>query len=159
MRDCLVEHGYPVVAVESSQQAFREITSGDFALVLYDSLMRGFSVETFYQAVGRVDPGLCERFVFMADDRADEATRRFIRNSNRFVLRKPFQEKDLLDAITVAELCGAYQSAFDASQVEPEGQDIPDSPSALPRARSVAFTILATIRFGTEAKAESEEGA
>jgi hypothetical protein len=37
------------------------------------------------------------------------------------VLRKPFKEKDLLDAITVAELCGAYQSVFDASQVAPDG--------------------------------------
>lgn len=124
IRDYLVEHGYSVVAVENGQQAFREITSGNFALVLYDSLMRGVSVEMFYQAVGRLDPGLCERFVFMADDRADEATKQFIRNSNRFVLRKPFQEKDLLDAITVAELCGAYQSVFDDSQVAPEDGEI-----------------------------------
>ena len=124
IRDYLVEHGYPVVAVENSQQAFREITSGDFALVLYDSLMRGLSVEMFYQAVGRLDPGLCERFVFMADDRADEATKRFISNSNRFVLRKPFKEKDLLDAITVAEMCGAYQSVFDSSQIAPGGRGL-----------------------------------
>lgn len=117
--DCLIENGYKVVAVANTQQAFSEILTGDFSLVLYDPMMPGLSAETFYRSVGRIDPDLCERLVFMSEDRLDANTTEFIKSVNGLVLKKPFDVRNLLGSLALAELQCPLHSIFDCTSAEP----------------------------------------
>ena len=160
--DCLIENGYKVVAVANAHQAFSEITAGDFALVLYDTMTPGLSGEMFYHSVRRSDPDLCERFVFMCDDRNDAATNEFIKNISGFVLKKPFDVSDLLGALAVAELRGNIHSVFDCAPPEPDGPR-PSPPAvallrgAFPRPQpSAVAKILAREQVGPAPVQQSE---
>ncbi len=119
IEDCLVEHGHEVVAAESAQEGLRHVMDGDFALILFDLVMPGPAPELFYQSVRRVDPDLCERFVFMSADREDENTSRFIKDIDGFVLRKPFDSKNLLGSIALMELRGTVHSVLEGTSTEP----------------------------------------
>ncbi len=119
IEDCLFENGYEVVAVENSQEGLRRVMDGDFSLVLYDLKMPGLAPEMFFQSVRRVDPDLCERFVFMSADSNDEDTQLFIRSIGGSVLQKPFDAKNLLGSIAVMELRGTVHSVLDGTPTEP----------------------------------------
>ena len=117
--DCLGENGYQIVSVRDSHEGLREVMAGDFALVLYDPRMPGLSAETFYRSVGRIDPGLCERLVFMSEDRVDANAVEFIKRVNGLVLKKPFDVRTLMGALTLAELQCSLHSVFDRAAAEP----------------------------------------
>jgi DNA-binding response OmpR family regulator len=113
IRCCLVENGYTVVAVRDSHEGLREVMAGDFALVFYDPLIPGLRGDMFYNSVERIDPEVCERFVFMCCDRVDASTKAFIRNINGLVLGKPFDAKDLLASFDLTELRHTFHSVFE----------------------------------------------
>lgn len=138
--DCLAENGYTVVAVRDTGEAIREMLTGDFALLLYDPRMAGMSPAKFYHSIKRIEPELCERFLFMLDARSDVSTNRFIRKTDGFVLRKPFDPMDLLDALFSAEAGGKFgrivrRASLDPilSQISPLDYDLPGDEQPAPQ--------------------------
>jgi DNA-binding NarL/FixJ family response regulator len=107
------------VAVRDSDEGVRAVMTGDFTLVLYDPKMPGLPVESFYRSVGRVDPELCGRFVFMSQDRLDADTTAFIKSVNGLVLKKPFDVENLLESLALAELQYPLHRVFDRVSNEP----------------------------------------
>lgn len=103
IRDFLNESGYAVVAVENGGEGVREVLAQDFALILCDMAMPTLSGDLFYRAVERIRPQLCERFVFMTGYRNNSRANDFIQDVHGFVLHKPFQLAELLEAIAFAE--------------------------------------------------------
>jgi hypothetical protein len=95
----------------------------------------------FYRAVERIRPRLCERFVFMTGYRNDARANEFIKSINGYVLQKPFQLKDLMDAIALAEVRGTFQTVFDSDLSERAGSQVcppadPNLGKTTPRLRS-----------------------
>lgn len=109
----LAEHGYTVVPVENGGEGVREVLASDFTLVLCDFMMPGLPGDLFYDAVERIRPELCKRFVFMTGHRDDAKTNEFIARVNGQVLWKPFQMSELLAAISIQEVRCAFPSLFD----------------------------------------------
>ena len=132
LSDCLLENGYKVVAVANTHQAFSEITANDFALVLYDPTMPGLSGEMFCRSVYRIDPELCGRFVFMSDDHGDAKTNEFIKNINGFVLKKPFDVKNLLASLALAESHHTFHGVFDFASTDPFPPQVCQTADVLP---------------------------
>ncbi len=118
-RDYLIECGYTVVAVRSGVEGVREVLAGDFALIFCDMNMPTMPGDMFYRAVERTRPQLCKRFVFMTGYRDDARTSEFIKQVGAYVLRKPFAMHELLDAITLGEVRGAFVSVFDSGATSP----------------------------------------
>lgn len=112
IKDYLAENGYTVVAVGNGREGIREILAGDFTLVLCDFMMPGLPGDMFYRAIERIRPELCQRFIFMTGHQHDATTDEFINSVSGFVLRKPFPLKNLLDAISFAEVRCTFQSVF-----------------------------------------------
>ena len=115
IRGFLAESGYTVVAVQNGAQGIREVLAGDFALILCDMRMPTVPGDVFYRAVERVRPHLCRRFVFMTGSRGEADTHDFIESVSGFLIRKPFHLNDLLNSISVIEVCGSFQSVFEPS--------------------------------------------
>lgn len=115
----LAENGYKVVPVQNGGEGVREVLASDYAMVLCDFNMPGLPGDLFYRAVERIRPDLCRRFVFMTGHRDDAKTNNFIREINGFVLWKPFQLKELQDAIILLEVRCAFQSVFDGAATDP----------------------------------------
>jgi CheY-like chemotaxis protein len=125
-RDFLAEQGYAVVGVRNCEEGIQEVLGGDFAVVLCDLLSAG---ETFYRTVERIRPWFCSRFIFLADSRADVKMIDFVRSIGGFLLKKPFQMKDLLGLLIIAEVRGKHRSVFDTSPdapLEDADTDLPD---------------------------------
>ena len=123
--DCLAENGYTVVAVCDPDEALGEMESGDFAFLLYDPRMPGMSAGKFYHSIIRIKPELSERFVFMLDTDDDAGANRFIRKTDGFVLRKPFDMLDLLDALFSAEDGGKFGHIVRRASLDPIFSKIP----------------------------------
>lgn len=73
----------------------------------------------FYHAVKRLDPELCERFLFLLGEFTDANTSRFIRKVDGFVFRKPFFPFDLLNELLSAEKLGTLKGAFKRASADP----------------------------------------
>lgn len=123
--DCLAENGYMVVAVCDPEEALGEMASGEFAFLLYDPRMPGMSAGKFYHSIIRIKPELSERFVFMLDTDDDAGANRFIRKTDGFVLRKPFDMLDLLDALFSAEDGGKFGHIVRRASLDPIFSKIP----------------------------------
>jgi len=95
----LCERGYTVVSVGNGGEGIREVLGGDFEVVLCDLMMPSLSGDLFYQAVERIRPRLCARFVFMTGLRDDQRTGQFLTEIDSRVLRKPFAAEELLEAV------------------------------------------------------------
>ena len=109
----LADSGYTVVAVQNGAQGIREVLAGDFALILCDMRMPTVPGDVFYRAVERVRPHQSRRFVFMTGSRDEAETNDFIESVSGFLIRKPFHLNDLLNWISVIEVCGSFQSVFE----------------------------------------------
>jgi hypothetical protein len=59
------------------------------------------SGDQFYQAVERIKPHLCNRFIFMTGHEADPRSDGFIRRVRGFMLWKPFHLADVLTATQI----------------------------------------------------------
>ena len=119
IRDFLTEGGYEVIPVKSGVEGIGEILAGDFQVVLCDVMMPGLAGDMFFRAVQRIRPHLCARFIFMTGHRGAGKANDFIESVNGYVLRKPFQLKDLEDSMALAEVRGEYESAFVPAAVDP----------------------------------------
>ena len=99
IKEFLSEAGYTVKEAQSGVEGIREVLAGDFAVIVCDLMMPGLSGDLFYQAVERVRPQFCARFIFMTGHRGDSATNNFIQSTSAHVLMKPFGLDQLIEAI------------------------------------------------------------
>jgi CheY-like chemotaxis protein len=120
IRFYLAKSGYTVVAPENSRDALKAVMAGDFALVLYDPMTPGLDSEAFHKGLRRIDPELCERLVFLLGDRLDAGMTACIKKLDGFVLRKPFDALDLLDAMFSADVRGTFEGVFDRASSIPD---------------------------------------
>ena len=97
----LQSQNFRVTRVTSGEEGLREVSVTDFDIVLCDMVMPTMPGNEFYQAVERVKPSLCKRFIFMTGHQADPRSDGFIRRIRALMLWKPFLMADLLTAIEV----------------------------------------------------------
>jgi CheY-like chemotaxis protein len=97
----LQSEGFRVRRVSNGTEGLCEVVSSDFHIILSDMVMPNMSGDQFYQAVEKVKPYLCRRFIFMTGHQADPRSDSFIRRVRSFMLWKPFPLCDLLTAIGI----------------------------------------------------------
>ena len=104
MREFLENNGYDVVAVQNGVEGVHEVLSSDFEVILCDMMMPTLPGDMFYQAVQRMRPHLCDRFIFMTGHRGNAKLNDFIRSVHGTMLAKPFQVDDLLEMIAFVKV-------------------------------------------------------
>jgi two-component system NtrC family sensor kinase len=97
--------GYRVVSAESGSAALDVIATQRFDLILLDLRMTGVTGEDVYESMQNSHPDQAEKVVFMTGDLHSAHAARFIRQTGRPVLAKPFTLSEL--AARVAHLVSA----------------------------------------------------
>jgi CheY-like chemotaxis protein len=101
LRETLEGQGYQVTVVTNGTDGLKQILATDFEIIICDMVMPNFPGDMFYQAVERVRPNLCRRFIFMTGHQGDRKIEEFIRRIRGVMLWKPFQMHVLFEAIKV----------------------------------------------------------
>jgi DNA-binding response OmpR family regulator len=99
LKGFLESHSCKVTQFENGAEGLRRIMVEDFDVVLCDTVKPTFPGDKLYQAVQRVKPALCRRFLFLAGDRSEPEYEAFIERIGGLKLWKPFQLAQLLAAI------------------------------------------------------------
>jgi len=99
MRDYLEAYSYRVTTVANGVDGLKAIADSDFDAVLCDLVMPKIPGDMFYQAVQRVRPHLCERFIFVTGHGEHPRVQEFLNQVSEMVLMKPFHLDDLLETI------------------------------------------------------------
>jgi CheY-like chemotaxis protein len=87
--------GYEPVVVEFGDEAVQAATAGDFAAVLCDHQMAGFSGIDVFEAVARARPDTAARFVMMSGDVLNPTLEAFAVAQGVTLLAKPFDLETL----------------------------------------------------------------
>ena len=99
LRDCLEGYFYRVTTVGNGVDGLKAIMDSDFDVVLCDVVMPQMPGDMFYYAVRRVQPQLCDRFIFITAHGEDPRVVEFLNHVSEMVLMKPFHLDDLLEMI------------------------------------------------------------
>ena len=99
MRDYLEAYSYRVTTVANGVDGLKAIADSDFDAVLCDMVMPKIPGDMFYQAVQRVRPHLCERFIFVTGMAANPKYQPFIHQHQSRVLLKPVPSEKLVEAL------------------------------------------------------------
>ena len=75
-----------------------------FDVIFCDIIMPTMSGDLFYSAVERMNPRMCERFIFVTGARDNKRVKEFLAKINAAVLPKPFLMEDLLEMIGFVQL-------------------------------------------------------
>jgi signal transduction histidine kinase len=99
VRETLAEQGYEVDIVRDGESALSRLgqTSYDFALC--DWKMPGLNGQQIYERVRVSNPALSERMIFFTGDVINDKAERFLRESRRVCLAKPFSLVEFRAAI------------------------------------------------------------
>lgn len=95
LRDVLLPLGHRVRMVSSGKAALALLQEHDFDLILSDLNMPDLDGQRLFEALVRRDPGLRERVVFVTGDSLGERAQRFLAESKRPVIEKPFSPEDI----------------------------------------------------------------
>jgi DNA-binding response OmpR family regulator len=95
----LESYSCKVTKLENGVEGLRRVMLEDFDVVLCDTVKPRFPGDKLYQAVHRVKPALCRRFLFMAGERSEPGYEAFLENIGAVTLWKPFEPGQLLAAI------------------------------------------------------------
>lgn len=87
-------------------EAVREVMETDFDVIVCNMQMAQMSGEMFYRAVERVKPGLCNRFIFVADAATTRRAEKFIEHVDGLLLFKPVKISHLSRMVTLAAARG-----------------------------------------------------
>jgi len=104
LKDYLESFAYEVVCVQNGADGVRAIMDEQFDVIFCDIIMPTMSGDLFYSAVERMNPGLCERFIFVTGARDNKRIKEFLTRINAAVLPKPFLMEDLLEMIGFVQL-------------------------------------------------------
>jgi signal transduction histidine kinase/CheY-like chemotaxis protein len=99
----LRRYGYQVTDVPNAQAGLNALRNGRYDVVVSDLRMPGLSGEEFYSEVQREFPALADRVLFTSGDMLREETQKFLEESGRPALQKPYELSDLIRVI--ATLC------------------------------------------------------
>ncbi len=99
LKDYLEGYFYRVTTVENGVDGLKAIMDSDFDVVLCDVVMPQMPGDMFYHAVRRVQPRLCDRFIFITAHGEDPRVLEFLNHVSEMVLMKPFHLDDLLEMI------------------------------------------------------------
>lgn len=92
----LLESDYEVVGISEPREALRRIGAGErFDLILCDLMMPDLPGPDLYAEVGRIDPGLAARIVFITGGAFTSRARDFLERSGRPWIEKPFAGEGL----------------------------------------------------------------
>jgi two-component system response regulator CpxR len=92
-------NGYDFVAVTNGVDGLRQIIAKDFSAIICDMLMPSLPGDLFYRAVERTKPHLCKRFIFITGYKGNRDIEEFIRKIHGVLLWKPFEARQLMDAV------------------------------------------------------------
>ncbi|PYJ59312.1 MAG: hypothetical protein DME24_13215 [Verrucomicrobia bacterium] len=99
LKDYLEGYFYRVTTVGNGVDGLKAIMDSDFDVVLCDVVMPQMPGDMFYRAVRRVQPQLCDRFIFITAHGEDPRVVEFLNHVSEMVLMKPFHLDDLLEMI------------------------------------------------------------
>jgi CheY-like chemotaxis protein len=99
LKDVLESLHYRLTLVPSGAEGVRQILAADFDAIVCDMVMPNFPGDKFYLAVQQARPHLCKRFIFVTGHMGDPNVIRFIRQTGRVALWKPFEMQELVEAL------------------------------------------------------------
>lgn len=99
LKDALESRNYRLTIVPSGAEGVKQILAGDFDAIVCDMVMPNFPGDMFYLAVQRARPQLCKRFIFTTGHKDNPKIVQFIKQTGRITLWKPFEMRELVDAL------------------------------------------------------------
>ncbi|MFQ5552035.1 MAG: response regulator [Gemmatimonadales bacterium] len=96
--------GYSVASAENGQVALDEISEHNFRVITCDVMMPVLDGIQFFERLRESDPDSASRVIFVTAWADEPLVQRFVRQTGRPVLQKPFEMDEFIDAIkTIAE--------------------------------------------------------
>jgi len=102
VRETLSEHGYEVDVARDGESALSRLGQTSYDLALCDWKMPGLNGQQIYERVRATNPALSERMIFITGDVINDKTEKFLRESQRVCLSKPFSLVEFRAAISKA---------------------------------------------------------
>lgn len=102
MKDYLESRHFDVFIAKSAVAALREIMDEDFDLIICNTFKPVFAYKMFHIALGKVNPQLLNRMIFITGRNVDPAAHDFIRKVNGVALWMPFPLHVLLETVELA---------------------------------------------------------
>lgn len=99
LKDALESLDYRVTVVPTGAEGVQQILTADFDAIVCDMVMPHFPGDMFYLAVQRSRPHLCQRFIFITGNKDNPKIIQFIKQSGCMALWKPFEMRQLSDAL------------------------------------------------------------
>ena len=99
LRDYLESYFYRVTTVANGVDGLKALMDSDFDVIVCDVVMPKMPGDMFYRAVQRIQPRLCERFLFITAHGENPRVMEFLNQVTEMVLTKPFHLDDLLEMI------------------------------------------------------------
>ena len=99
LKQLLDSQGYGITIVPTGAEGLQKILAADFDAIVCDMVMPNFPGDMFYLAVQRARPHLTKRFIFTTGHQSDPKIAGFIKKSGCPALFKPFEMRDLFDAL------------------------------------------------------------
>ncbi len=90
IRGVLRELGFEADCVGSAEEGLRRATEGEYALIVSDVKLPGFSGIEMYRRLQEVRGEGAVRFILMTGGMMDPSTARFVEETGCEVIRKPF---------------------------------------------------------------------
>jgi signal transduction histidine kinase len=102
VRETLAEQGYEVDVARDGESALSRLGEISYDLALCDWKMPGLNGQQIYERVRASNPALSERMIFFTGDVINDKAERFLRESRRVCLAKPFSLVEFRAAICKA---------------------------------------------------------
>jgi two-component system NtrC family sensor kinase len=102
VRETLSGHGYQVDVARDGESALTRLGQVSYDLALCDWKMPGLNGQQIYERVRATHPALSERMIFITGDVINDKTEKFLRESRRVCLSKPFSLVEFRAAISKA---------------------------------------------------------
>ena len=99
VRETLAEQGYEVDIARDGESALSRLGQTTYDLALCDWKMPGLNGQQIYERVRISNPALSERMIFFTGDVINDKAERFLRESRRVCLSKPFSLVEFRAAI------------------------------------------------------------
>jgi two-component system NtrC family sensor kinase len=96
----LEDDGYAVDTVSDGQLALNAVAKKDYDLVVCDQKMPGLSGPQIYERLREQHPKAADRLIFMTGDVVGESFQKFLKESGKFCLTKPFSLRELRSTVS-----------------------------------------------------------
>jgi signal transduction histidine kinase len=102
VREALSENGYEVDVVRDGESALSRLGQKSYDLALCDWKMPGLNGQQVYERLRVSNPALSERMIFITGDVINDKAEKFLRESHRVCLSKPFSLVEFRAAVSKA---------------------------------------------------------